>query len=438
LSLLLAPEWLVTTASEPPKRDWGVRIEGGTVAEVGPNAALAEAGADEIVALPGRIVMPGFVNTHTHMYGALAHGIPVSEAPTGFWSFLEDFWWPNVEDVLDHDMIRTATDWVCAEMLTSGTTSFYDILEAPKAIPDALFVQKEVLGWRGIRGTLSFEATERVSEANGRLGLDENVRFIEDCKKSPGLISGMMCYHTTFTCSPRFIQTAFELAAEHQVACHAHCNEGMHEPEWCLSKYGKRTLEFYATLGVLSPGFLASQCVQLSAHELALLVEAGVKVAHMPLSNCEVGGGIAPAPELANAGVVMGLGTDGYINDMHEVMRGAFLIHKGRLQDPRVMPAATVIQMATEGGAAALGMEKVGRLAPGWSADLQVVDAFFPTPITEGNLYDQLVLWRSGNHVTDVMVGGEWRVRNGTLLQADIETLRAHLHEQAERLWAKA
>jgi len=194
-------------------------------------------------------------------------------------------------------------------------------------------------------------------------------------------------------------------------------------------------VESYAELGVAGPRFLASQCVQLSERERELLAELDVRVTHMPLANCEVGGGIAPIPELVDAGVVVGLGSDGYVNDFYEVMRGAFLLHKARLQDPGVMSAETVLHMATEAGAKALGLERVGRLEPGWSADLQVVDADFPTPVATHNIADQLVLWRNHSNVCDVMVAGEWRVRGGELLDTDLDQLRAHTNEQATRLW---
>jgi cytosine/adenosine deaminase-related metal-dependent hydrolase len=156
----------------------------------------------------------------------------------------------------------------------------------------------------------------------------------------------------------------------------------------------------------------------------------------MPLANCEVGGGIAPVPELLSAGVTVGLGSDGYLNDMFQVMRGAFLLHKGRLCDPQTMPARTVLALATSGGAHALGLhQSVGVLRADHFADLQLVDLSVPTPTKAHNVYDQLVLWRSGNDVTDVMVGGQWRVRKGELLGVDLDRLRAKVREQAVRLW---
>ena len=436
--MIILPQYLITTPTEPPKREWGVRVVDNQIAAIGSNVELrTQHPDDESIESPDSVLAPGFVNAHVHLYGVLAHGIPLANAPSGFWSFLNDFWWPLVEDALDAEMICAATDWVCAEMVRSGITSFYDCLEAPHAIPDALLAQKEVVQRRGMRGILSFEATERVSKANGQLGLQENAKFVDLCQKEGGLVQGLLCFHTTFTCSAGFIRQAFELGADRGVLTHMHCNEGVHEPEYALKHFGKRTLEYYDDLGVTGPDMMASQCVQLSDRERAIIAEKGIKVTHMPLSNCEVGGGIAPVPEQMAASVTLGLGSDGYINDFFEVMRGAFLIHKAHHQNPQLMPAHEVWYLATEGGARAMGMEKVGRLEPGWAADLQLIDATLPTPIAEHNLYEQLLLWRNQTHVRDVMVAGKWRVRDGIVLDADLGQMRARLHENAERMWAK-
>ena len=140
--------------------------------------------------------------------------------------------------------------------------------------------------------------------------------------------------------------------------------------------------------------------------------------------------------DAAARGVTIGLGSDGYVNDFYEVLRGAFLIHKAYRQDPRVMPAAQVFAMATEGGARSLGLEKIGRLAPGWQADLQLVSLDLPTPPEPHNLYDQLVLWRSHAHVNTVWVAGQLRVKGGEVLGADFGALRARTHAAARRLWS--
>jgi cytosine/adenosine deaminase-related metal-dependent hydrolase len=435
MGTLILPDYLIDIPGEAPKQGWGVRVVDDRVDVIAPNSELRERyGDDSVVNGGGCVLSPGFVDAHTHLYGVLAHGIPLHKAPSGFWPFLVEFWWPLVEDRLDREMICAATDLNLAQMLRGGITSFYDITEAPSALPGCLEAQAEVVVGRGIRGILSFEATERVGKANGQLGLRENLEFIRAHK--PGhLVSGLMCYHTTFTCSAEFIRQAFDLGEAEGVSVHMHASEGMYEPEHTLANFGGRTFEYYDRLGVAGPTMQASQCVQISPVEIDILAHRGVRVTHMPLSNCEVGGGIAPVPDLLAAGVTVGLGSDGYITDMFEVMRGAFLIHKAHRQDPRVMPANVVWRLATEGGALALGLTEVGRLEPGWQADLQLIDAAVPTPVEPWNLYDQLLLFRSRRDVRDVMVSGQWRVRNGVVLDVDEGALRARAHAGARRLW---
>ena len=446
--MIISADWAVTAALDEPRRNWALRVVNGLIDDSGPaNELRALYPGDDLRDGAGCVMLPGFVNAHVHLYGVLAHGVPApAQPPADFWGFLDDYWWPLVENALDHEMIAAAAAWVTADLAASGTTSFFDILEAPNALPGALLAERDAVARSGLRGVLSFEATERMGAANGQSGLDENIRFIEACRAgggSPGevaRVSGAMCIHTTFTCSEPFIRQAFEAAAGLDVFCHAHVNEGVHEGLWCEEHHGMRTLEFYERIGAASPRFQASQCVQLSRREIDIIADTGVRVSHMPLSNCEVGGGIAPVLEMLERGVTVGLGSDGYLNDMFAVMRGAFLLHRAATLDPGAISAAAVLHMATEGSARTLGLERVGRLEPGWHADLQLVDVDgprgLPTPVQAHNLLDQLVLWRNGSHVSRVMVGGDWIVDGGEVIGADLGELRARTLEQAARLWS--
>ena len=435
--LLILPDWLIADTRQAPQAGWGVHIAADQVTDVGPHAELrARHPQAQVWEAPGQALAPGFVNTHTHLYGVLAHGLPLHKAPSGFWPFLADFWWPLVEDRLDHAMICAATDLRCADMLQSGVTTFYDCTEAPHALPGVLPAQAEVVRRRGLRAILSFEATERVDAANGQLGLRENADFVDACRRAGGLVAGLMCFHTTFTCSEAVIRQTFALAAERGVLTHMHMSEGDYEPEHAQRVFGMRPVAYYDRLGVAGPGMLASQCVQVDPAEIALMAERGIRASHMPLSNCEVGGGIAPVPDLLAAGVTLGLGSDGYVDDFFEVMRGAFLIHKAYRKDPRVMPAQTVWQLATEAGARALNLDKVGRLAPGWQADLQLIRLDdLPTPPAAHNLYDQLLLYRNHRDVAATLVAGQTRVQDGVVLGADRAALVAPTREAAARLW---
>ena len=435
--LIIQPTWLISEPSKEPKQNWGVRVYDGKIQSVAPNEELEiKFSKDEIFLAKDKVLMPGFVNGHMHMYGVLAHGIPMESAPADFWSFLEKFWWPLIEDKIDHEMISSATEWLCSEMLLSGTTTFCDVLEAPLSLPDSLLLEKKIIEKRGLRALLSFEANERSGPQVAQKGIEENIRLIEKNVEG-GLVSGFMSVHTTFTCSDDFLKQAFELAEANNVMFHAHCNEGAYEGDWCEKTFGHRTFEHYEKLGINGPRFLASQCVHLSEREIELISSSGTRCVHMPLSNCEVGGGIAPIPELLEKDVCISLGSDGYINDMFEVMRGAFLIHKARLQDTGTMMADQVFEMATLQGAKALGLDNVGALEPGFVADLQLIDANFPTPLSEENLIEQVILHRSGNHVDSVMIDGVWKLKNGEILGVDLEKQRESIHRQAKRLWGE-
>lgn len=426
--------WADTTQS--PQAGWGVAVEGDRVVAVASHADLHARFPDATVVDAGDcVVTPAFVNAHHHMYGVLAHGIPLEEAPAGFWPFLEDFWWPRVEDRLTHELIAAATDWACLEMVRSGVTTFYDCLEAPYALPGALAVEAEVVRRWGLRGVLSFEATERVSAENGELGLRENVDFVDGCRMRGGLVSGMMCFHTTFTCSADFVRRTFALAGERDARVHMHVSEGTNEPEYCLSHFGVRPVVYYDQLGVLGDHVLASQCVQVDAEEIAVLARKGVHVSHQPLSNCEVGGGFAPVPEMLAAGVNVALGTDGYVNNFFEVMRAAALIPKARLLDPGTMPAGVAWTMATQNSARALGFDDLGTLAPCHRADLLLIAADLPTPLAPHNLADQLLLWRNPSDLRGVMCAGRWLLRDGEIVGVNEQEVQARVSRAALLLW---
>lgn len=429
---VLKPDYVLTP--EGLKEGWGVRVENGRIAFVGPWDQLSSGDSGEVTRLEGQILLPGFVNGHNHMYGVLSHGITAETMVTDFSNFLEDFWWPYVEDRMDHDLARVTTQWSCAEMIDCGVTTFVDILEGPNAIPDALNAEKEVVERAGLRGFLSFEACERQSKENGLLGLRENYEFAKACNEGNGLVKGVMSTHTLFTCSGDFIKEAKRLADEAGCLLHMHLCESDFEPQWSRENLNMTPVEAYDRLGCLDGQVLASQLVQVSDEEIATLAKRGVKGVSMPLSNCEVGGGVAPVEKMLRADMIVGLGTDGYVNNFFEVMRGAFLIHKAYLKDPQAMPAKQVYRMATELGAQAVGIE-AGAIKEGFLADLITVDIKRPTPINQHNIYDQLVLFTNPQNVINVMVGGAWLKRDGKVLTLNMEAARKELTEKTEKFW---
>ncbi|MDF2672519.1 MAG: amidohydrolase [Clostridiales bacterium] len=417
------------------KKDWGLRIEDNKITQVAPNCELIIGQFDNIIEAKNQIIAPGFVNGHMHMYGVLSHGITAETLVTEFSSFLEDFWWPYVENRLDHNLVRATTKWACVEMIKSGITSFTDVLEGPNSIPGALDVEAEEIKKAGLRAFLSFEACERMSKENGQLGLKENADFVKANNKEGNLVQGMMSVHTLFTGSKEYMKQAKKMADELNCDIHMHLSESVFEPNWCLDEYGKRPVDVYEEIDYLDKNVFASQAVQMEDYELDIIAKRGSRVVSMPLSNCEVGGGVAPVSKMLSKGIHVGLGTDGYINNYFEVMRGAFLIHKAYQQDPQVMPAKDVYKMGTSMGAEAMGLKNAGKLEEGYLADIITINIDCPTPINQHNVYDQLILFRNPENVNDVMVDGKFIKRNGKLLTVDEEAIKEELRQVAQKFW---
>jgi 5-methylthioadenosine/S-adenosylhomocysteine deaminase len=417
------------------KKDWGVKVEGNAILAVGPNSTLNAEAGDKVLDATDRLVAPGFVNGHVHMYNVFSRGITTDALVTEFSSFLEDFWWPYIEDRIHHEQVEITTKWACVELIKSGTTSFLDVLEGPNSVPGALEIEKGIIEKAGLRARLCFEACQRVSEENAQIGLKENADFVRNNNKPGNLVQGLMSIHTLFTGDKDFVKQAAAMAKELDCDIHMHLSESVYEPNWTLDKYGKRPVEIYEELGYLAPNVVASQGVKLTDSELDTVAKRGARLVHMPLSNCEVGGGFAPVPGMLERGIKVGLGSDGFINSFFEVMRGAWLVHKAHHEDPQIMPAKDVYNMATALGAEAIGINNTGKLKEGYLADIITIKIDTPTPVNEHNVYDQLVLFRNPSDVVDVMIDGKFVMEDGKLLTLDEEAIKAELREASVKFW---
>jgi len=231
--------------------------------------------SDLAIDASGRIALPGFVCSHNHMYGVLTHGMPMEAASSNFRDLLNDFWWPHVEDRLNKNQIVAATRLACVEMAHSGTTCFADILEAPNSIPGALEAEAAVVKEVGLRGILSFEASERLGPEIRDASFKENLEFIKKWNRNDQNVRGKFCTHTLFTCSPEFLSRVRELANQFQAGIHIHLEEGVYETEFCLKKYKELPVQVYDRIGYLGSDLLASQCVHTRPEEIALFQKHG-------------------------------------------------------------------------------------------------------------------------------------------------------------------
>ena len=409
--------WVIVSADDVRERA-AVLIDGSRVADVVPWEQIPA--GSTVVDRSRAIVHPGFVNAHEHQYGLLSHGIPQVGEVVDFDSFLRAYWWPAIEDRIRKEQVLITSRASMAEMIHSGITAFCDCLEGPLTEGDTLIAQGEAIEAAGMRAIVSLESSERVDEANGAACLRQNAEAVDHFAARGGLVRGAICTHTTFTCPERMIARAAELAAERGAILQFHLSESKYEGEWTAAHLGRTPVSIYESAGALGPNTLA-------AH--------GVKTAHLPISNCEVGGGVAPVPRMLGMGFRTALGTDGYINDFYQVMRAACLIHKAWAENTVVMPAREVFRMATANGAEALHLSDVGTLEPGMQADLVVYEDAQFTPVERHNIFDQLVIFGNSNNVRDVYVAGRAILEDDILTTIDEERAFAELRACADAFW---
>ena len=426
-------QWLLCSHEEV-KHNHGMIYEEGVIVDILPNQQiekLFQAGKiEDMLGDERSVVLPGFVNAHMHQYGVLSHGIPCNAQFTDFEGFLKAYWWPSIEDRITSAEVMATTLSSAAEMIRSGITGFCDTLEAPFIEEGTLCKQADLIENIGMRGMVSLESSQRVSEDNGMHCLAENKRVVQYARENLKRVRGAICTHTTFTCSPDFIEKAARMAQAEDAFLQFHLSESQYEPS-----INALPTRLYKEKGALGEKTIASQCVVVSEQEIDWLCETGTRVVHMPLSNCEVGGGFAPVPQMLERGIEVALGTDGYINDFFTVMKGAFLLHKANARRTDVMPARLVFRMATEYGAKSLGFNKSGRLEKGYNADYMVLENTFPSPITKGNIYDQIVVYGEKERVSDVVVEGNALMRNRELLTINESVAIEQTRSIVERFW---
>jgi len=414
----------------------GVAVVDGKIAAVGPLEDVSKGfGADEVVDARGCIVMPGLICSHTHLYGVALRGSALNiDPPSDFLQILQRVWWP-VDEKLTNDDAYATTLAAGIESLMNGTTCYADTYSAPNAIEGSLDQIAKASNEVGLRGLVSFEATERRSADEGRRGLKESLRFIQ--KRDKGRAIGMISLHASFTVSDDLISRGVEASRVHRVPITIHVSEGPNDGYHNMERYGKRSVERLQERGLLSPRAVLAHCVHLDGKEIGLIAKSSASVAHNPMSNMLNAVGVAPLMDMLDRGVNVGLGNDGYVFDMFENMRAGFLLQRVARRNPNRPSPQEVVEMCTVNAAKAYGLPSLGSIEAGKRADVIVVrPAFTATPYS-GSIYGYIVNSLRGPDVRDAIVDGQVVMRNRKLLTLDIRRAEATVLKTMGRLWQR-
>lgn len=430
MNVLLKGVVIPVTGPADVIRNGAVAVKDGEIVFVGPAAEIHGFSAEKILGGPEMAVLPGFVNAHTHaamtLFRSYADDLPLIK-------WLQEAIWP-LEAKLRAEDVYWGTLLACAEMLLGGTTTFADMYFFMDEVAAAV---KEI----GIRASLSRGLIGIAP--NAKEALAESREFVTKWHgKADGRITCMLGPHAPYTCPPNYLQKVAKTAAELGVGVHIHVSETRQEAAEIQSRYGCSSVALLAGTGLLDLPVLAAHGVYLSPEDIGILAKKGTAVAHNPESNMKLASGIAPVTELLKAGVTVALGTDGAASnnnlDMLEEMRSAALLQKVVNEDPEALPAYVALEMATKGGARALGLgEKVGTLEPGKRADVVLLSLRRPHLYPPHDVVAHVVYAAQAGDVHTVLVDGKVVVEAGQLLTTNVETVLDKARESALRLVGK-
>lgn len=439
MMLVIGNGKLFTRNDEMPFVENGaVAIEGTKIAAVGETEAIKKQYGDaEFIDAKGGVIMPAFINTHEHIYSAMARGLSIKGYnPKGFLDILDGQWW-----TIDRHLTLEQTKYSAVETLIScirnGVTTVFDHHASFGQIGGSLFTIADVAKELGVRACLCYEISDRDGMDKARESVMENAEFIRYALKDDSdMIAGMMGMHAQFTIS----DATMELAAANkpdEVGYHIHVAEGIEDLHDCLKKYGKRIVDRLMDFNILGEKTLLGHCIYINPHEMDLIKDTNTMVVHNPESNMGNACGCPPTMELVHRGILTGLGTDGYTHDMLESYKVANVLHKHHLCDANAA-WGEVPKMLFENNAAIANRyfkTPLGVLKEGAAGDVIVVDYNPPTRLDASNINGHILFGMTGRDVVTTVANGRVLMKDREIKVIDVEEAMAKCREESAKLW---
>ncbi len=408
-----------------------ILIKEGTILQIGTTDSLQGSyQAEETWDAQGRLVLPGLINTHTHAAMTLLRGL-ADDLPLQEW--LETYIWPTEAQFMDSSAIMVGTQLAMAEMIQGGITTFCDMY----FFEDGIAKEVDRAGMRALlgEGILGFPTPSAKVPQEAMVRTKRMIRIFGDHPR----ITPIVAPHSPYTCDESILEQCKAMAKQYQLPLTIHVAETQTEDALIRDQKGMSPTAYLKQQGILSNYTIAAHGVVLTSEDMQLLAKTSTGIAHCPQSNLKLASGVAPVPALLQAGVEVGLGTDGASSnnslDLFEEMSLTARLHKVTAMDPSVLPAKQVLAMATIEGAKVLGIaERTGSIEAGKAADLIAIDLNQPhlTPLYDP--YSQVVYAAKSADVREVMVDGRWLLQEGQLMTLDIKTIREAAQEIAAQI----
>ena len=423
--------------------DGALFVEDDRIADIGTTVdLLTKYPGEKIIDARGNLVMPGNICAHTHFYGAFARGLSIpGNPPRDFPEILERLWW-QLDQVLTEEDVKFSALVCLLDAIKHGTTTLIDHHASASCVDGSLDVIADAVKLSGLRSVLCYEVSDRHGTGYTQAGIEENLRFIKSVGNGDrhSRLRGMFGLHASMSLSDNTLE-ACSTAVPDGVGFHIHVAEHNADQEHSMEKSGLRVVERLQKFGILGPDTIAAHCVHISPHETDILSETGTWVTHQPRSNMNNGVGTADVEYMLKNGIRVGLGNDGFSNNMWADWKMAYLLHKVSNLDPRRVTGNTIVDMGVSNNSALASRlfhkVPVGVLEVGAYADIIIVDYEATTPLTYNNLPWHIIFGFEAGMVNTTICAGKVLMRDRQLLFLDEVEITKRSRELAGAAWKR-
>ncbi len=424
----------------PYIEDGGVVTEGTKIIAVGTTAELKEKYPQAVfIDAHGQVIMPAFINTHTHIYSGLARGLSINGYhPTNFYEILDGMWW-KLDRELTLEDTRASAYATYLECIRNGVTTVFDHHASYKEIPGSLFAIADCAKETGVRSCLCYEVSDRDGEEKCEEAIRENADFITFCKEHPDpMLNAMFGMHALFTLSDRTFEKCVK-ANDDRTGYHIHISEGLNDVVDSRENYHMLPVERLEKWGILGEKTILGHCIHLTEPEMDKIAATDTMVVNNPESNMGNAVGCSPVLKLFEKGILLGLGTDAYTHDMLESLKVALTIQRHNAGMPNVgwNEVTTMLFRNNAKVAAKYFDAPLGVLREGAAADVIVMDYLPFTPFSAENIDGHMIFGMNGRQCRTTMANGRLLYHDRRFVDMDEERLSAEIRATATKLWGR-
>ncbi len=424
----------------PYIEDGGVVTQGDKILAIGGTEELKRSYPQaEFVDAHGQLIMPAFINTHTHIYSGLARGLSINGYnPTNFYEILDGMWW-KLDRELTLEDTKASAYATYLECIRNGVTTVFDHHASYKEIPGSVFAIADCAKEMGIRSCLCYEVSDRDGEEKCDEAIKENADFITYCQEqNDPMLRAMFGMHALFTISDKTFEKCVK-ANDGRTGYHIHICEGLNDVEDSRENYHMLPVERLEKWGILGEKTILGHCIHLTDPEIDKIAATHTMVVNNPESNMGNAVGCSPVLKMFAKGILLGLGTDAYTHDMLESLKVALTIQRHNAGMPNVgwNEVTTMLFSHNAKMAARYFDTPVGVIREGAAADVIVMDYLPFTPLSDQNLDGHMIFGMNGRQCRTTMANGRLLYKDRQFVDIDEEKLSAQIFATAEKLWGR-